>query len=545
VAPGSSALPLTQVRTDAAGQTIAAWVEQQDGGAGTRFVRAAVADAAGTWIQRSALSDPNDVAVADAPPQIAPDAGGGAVVGWTAQRGATSEQVLQTSVRSGGAWSAPRDLLTSNEALSPLLMTGTDGGDIAATWFQGSPATLWGALRTGGAWTVDHVSDDVAPACEPLQALGADPGGGATVVWKAQSSDGLDSVRLTAGGWEPRVPVFAGRTESAADAAIDRDTVVLVAHDAADGTDAVLATRRDGSGAWGAPALLADADASTSLGAVDVSGDAAGDALASWSRTDALGAQSVAAAAFQAAGPQLTAMSVPAGGAPDEQLSFSVTARSAFASVAGTSWDFGDGAPPVVGDAVSHAYAQAGAYTVTITSIDGVGNATEVRRQVSIATPSAPPPGGRPRVTAPPARAPTPHAALVKPRIGGLRSGVLVLARGSRTLRLTIRNPNAAKLSGTAALLRPRSRGHRALTLASRRGLVLRAGRTTTLSLRLTDQALRALRRASGHRLPVRLTLRLRAADRRLVTAALAATLDGAARFAAQPPHAPTARTAC
>src|SRR6185436_12785129 len=105
--------------------------------------------------------------------------------------------------------------------------------------------------------TVDDVSADVAPGCEPLQALGADAGGGgATVVWKAASSDGLESVRLAAGGWEPQATVFAGRTDSVEDAAVDRGTVALVAHDAATDTDSALASRREGGGGWSGPALL-------------------------------------------------------------------------------------------------------------------------------------------------------------------------------------------------------------------------------------------------------------------------------------------------
>jgi hypothetical protein len=545
--PGGNALPFTQVRTDAAGDVVATWLEDTSGIA---IVHAAIEDAAGAWTQQRSLSDPGDAIALDARPQIAPDASGGALVGWSAQGIADpSQYAVQTSHYLGnGSWSAPADLVTtSGEAISPLRLVGTDGDDVAATWFQGTPATLWGALRTGGTWTVDDVSTDVAPACEPLQALGADPGGGATVVWKAQSSDGLDSVRLTAGGWEPRVPAFAGRTESAEDAAIDGGTVVLVAHDAATNADSLLATRREDGDGWSAPALLDGASAAAGLSGVDVAGDAAGDALASWTATDALGAKSIAAAAFQAAGPQLTAVSVPAGGAPGEQLAFSVAARSAFATVAGTSWDFGDGAPSIVGDAVSHAYAQAGDYTVTITSVDGVGNVTTTRRQVTIAAPATPPLTPPPPTTTtqpPPGGGTTQPPALLRPRIGGAPGGVLVLARGSRTLRLTVRNLDAVALRGAVTLVRPRGRGRAALTLASRHGVAFAASRRTTLTLRLNDRALRTLGAASGHRLRVRLSLRLRAADGRLVTAALAATLDGAAVFAGRA-RIPTARMAC
>jgi hypothetical protein len=548
-APAGTADPLTQVRANASGGAVAAWVEH-DTLSGVAFVRAAVADATGTWDAPATVSDPLDASVAFGRPQIAPDASGGAIVGWTAQRlAAPFDFALQTSTR-GSAWSAPGDLLSTDEPLSPLRLVGT-GGDAAATWFQGSPATLWGAWHSGGSWTVDHVSDDVAPACTPLQALGPDDDASATVAWKAQSSDGLESVRLTAGGWEPQATVFASLTESVEDAAVDHGTVVLVAHDAGTGGDSVLASSRGAGGGWSAPALLDAADAGTALGGVDLATDAAGDALASWTPTDPLGAKSVLAAALQTAGPQLSDLTVPASGTAGAQLAFSAGARSTFAAVAQTTWDFGDGSAPATGASAGHAYAQAGDYTVTVTVTDSVGNATQARRQVAVAVapdgrrppddgapPGTTPPGGG---TPPPAR----PAALVKPRVGGVRDGLLVLGRGSRTLRLTVRNRDAVRLNGAATLVRPRSGGRAALTLASRRRLTFAGGRLATLSLQLTDQALRALQRASGHRLPARFTLRLRAPDRRLVTVALTATLDGAARFAARPSRTPTARTAC
>lgn len=567
----ATADPLTQVRIDAAGTAVAAWVEH-DPDTGVAFVQAAVGGAGG-WSAPATLSDPADASVAFARPQIAPNASGGAIVGWTAQRLADPfDYAIQTSAHSGGGWSAPADLVSSGEAISPVQLVGVAGGEAAATWFQGSPSTLWGALRTGGSWTVDDVSDDVAPACVPLQALGADAGSGATVVWKAQSTDGLESVRLTAGGWEPSTTAFASATESAEDATIDHGTLVLVAHDAGTDADSVLASRRDGSGWSTPPALLASAGSGTILGGLDITTDAAGDALSSWTSTDPLGGKAIAAAAFQAGGPQLSDVDVPASAAMDDPLALSVSARSAFATVAQTTWDFGDGSPLASGTSVSHAYAAAGSYTVTITATDSVGNATQARRQVTVASPppttppgGGTPPGGTPPVTTPPGGTtppettppgttappsstptPTPPAALVRPRIGGAPGGVLVLGRGSRTLKPTIRNPNGGALHGMATLARPRSGSHPALTLASRRRLAFAGGnRRTTLTLQLTDQALRALQRASGHRLPIRLTLRLRAADGRLVTATLTATLDAAARFVRVVPRAPLAHRSC
>lgn len=530
--------PLTQVHADALGDVVAAWVEH-DGGTGVASVHAAVADAAGSWSPPSTLSDPVDVTVRFDRPQIAPDASGGAIVGWTAQRNDVPfDYAVQTSTHlGGGAWDTASDLLTSSDEISPLRLVGAGGGEVAAAWFQGSPWAPWSAYRLNGNWSVDSLGDEFALGCTPMQALGADSGGGATVAWKTQSTGGLDAVRLTTGGPEAETTVFSPATEIVADLAIDRGTVVFVAHDDDTSTDAALASRRVGSG-WSAPALLGSAATGVELAGPDVATDAAGNALASWTADDGLDARSVAAAAFQAAPPTLSTVSAPASGTAGEQLGFSASAGSTFATIAQTSWDFGDGTPTAGGTAVSHAFAQAGTYTVTVTVTDNAGNASQATRQIAI----APAPGTAPP---PPRSPPAKPAALVRPRIGGAPAGVLVLPRGARTLKLLVRNPNAASLTGSIALMRPRSGRRAALTLASRHRVRYAAGKRTTLTLTLTDQALRALKQASGFRLPVRVTLHLRAPDGRRVSATLTATLDAAARFAVGRTRLPAARMAC
>jgi len=459
-APIGAADPQTQVRADAHGDVIAAWLEH-DASTSVAFVQAAVWSG-GTWSAPQTLSDPTDAWVADGPPQVAPDASGGALVAWTAQRLADPfGYTIQTATHlGGGAWSAPGTLLPdAGERVSPLRLVDVGGGDVAASWFQGS--SLTGGYRQNGAWSVDPLSGDVAPACVPLQALGADGDGGATVVWKTASTSGLDAMRLTAGGPVADGSPFAAATETAEDAAVDRGTVVLTAHDAASGTDSVLATQRTGSG-WSAPALLQSGGAGSLLVDPQLVGNAAGDRLASWIAIDPLGARTVAAA-FQAR------------------------------------------TPPADGGGIAPA----------------------------AAPPASPPPppaaGGR--------------AALLRPVVGA-RNGVLVLARATRALKLALRNPNAAALRGLAALTRPRAGRRPALALATRRRLVLAARRRTTVTLRLTTQALRALKHAPGHRLPVTLTLRLRAADGRRVSARAVLTLDAAPHFGTRS-ATPSARTAC
>ena len=148
-------------------------------------------------------------------------------------------------------------------------------------------------------------------------------------------------------------------------------------------------------------------------------------------------------------------MGIPASGDAGEQLSFSVTARSTFATVAQTTWDFGDG---YARDrrAAGHAYAQAGDYTVTVTATDSVGNATQARRQVAVA--AAPPGRRRPR---PPARTTppgttggdTPRHETGRARQAARRGRARRRARAGPRLahaEATVRNLNVARLTGAA-----------------------------------------------------------------------------------------------
>ncbi len=77
---------------------------------------------------------------------------------------------------------------------------------------------------------------------------------------------------------------------------------------------------------------------------------------------------------------------------------FSATASDRWSPVT-LRWSFGDGTS-ATGGAVSHAFGAAGAFSVTVTATDAVGNATSASRSV-LATPPAPPPppAATPRVT--------------------------------------------------------------------------------------------------------------------------------------------------
>jgi hypothetical protein len=90
----------------------------------------------------------------------------------------------------------------------------------------------------------------------------------------------------------------------------------------------------------------------------------------------------IQSAAFDAAPPTLTA-SVPPGGTARQAIGMAAAATDRLSPV-GIQWAFGDGGT-AAGGAVTHAFGSAGAFTVSVTATDGVGNATTTTRPVLVA----------------------------------------------------------------------------------------------------------------------------------------------------------------
>ena len=94
----------------------------------------------------------------------------------------------------------------------------------------------------------------------------------------------------------------------------------------------------------------------------------------------------LAGGALDAAPPNLS-VSVPPGGTAGQAVSMAAAAADRL-TPASIHWAFGDGGT-ASGGAVSHAFGSAGAFTVTVTATDGVGNAT-ARHPARSSSPPAP-----------------------------------------------------------------------------------------------------------------------------------------------------------
>jgi hypothetical protein len=136
--------------------------------------------------------------------------------------------------------------------------------------------------------------------------------------------------------------------------------------------------------------------------------DADGDAASVWMNSSG-SHDSVQVAGYQAGGPRLEALQVPAEGRAGTGLPFSVEPLSVWSTVTSTTWSWGDGTADTVGDDVSHTYDKPGVYAISVSAHDALGNVASASRTVTVSEAGAKVPvleqPSHQRVLRPPARA--------------------------------------------------------------------------------------------------------------------------------------------
>lgn len=299
-------------------------------------------------------------------PQLALNAAGDAVAIWICPDCSGEGEVVQAAYKpGGGAWRAPVDISGVGTRTSGLHVGVDAAGNAVAIWERSSPVSSCCLIQAAskpaeGAWQAPtQLSVEGTPAGEP--SLAVNPAGDVMALWTI----------------------------------LDRS-----------GSGRVIARTRPAGGSWKAPV---DISAGGSSLEQDIAYDAHGDAVAVWRATSAPTPYLIVQAAiYDAAGPLLEDLSIPATGAPGEPLSFSVSPLDAWSGVGATSWDFGDG-ESAAGTTSSHTYAAPGAYTVTVTSEDALGNTSSASREVEIASePTQSPPPPEPEELPTPSPPPTP-----------------------------------------------------------------------------------------------------------------------------------------
>jgi hypothetical protein len=189
------------------------------------------------------------------------------------------------------------------------------------------------------------------------------------------------------------------------------------------GTKSVVQGAARRAGAWLAPVDLSAGDQNAQ--GPQIAFDSQGDAVAVWRRLD--GANYVTqAAGYDAAGPLLQALSVPATGIAGQPLSLSVSPLDVWSGLGATNWSFGDGASASA-TSVTHTYAAPGSYDLAVTSADALANTTTAKRTITV----TPAPGSSPAPV--PALAAVTGLRLAPAEFRAARSGASVTTAAVRT----------------------------------------------------------------------------------------------------------------
>jgi hypothetical protein len=326
VSIGGSAYPGVQLAADARGDLAAYWTDYFEG---KNQLAANLRPAGGEWQGAHYLSYSPSSSIAAPDVVVGPD--GVAYAVWS-QEGQDEIEMTQSS--NAGTWSTPAAVgVAGSGALEPVL--GVDGGGnktlVWATTNGGSPATYTLSSATqpaGGTWGVSTTLL-ASSAALPKAQLALNPSGQAIAFWGAfHPGENFPvyeaAVRTPAGAWQATPTEFTGRDE----------------------------------GSYFTPAVVEDE---------------AGDGLVGWDVLPSSGPFSAHVEAYDATGPVMSGLSIPATGTVGVPVTFAVSPLDAWSAVSATQWSFGDGAT-ALDETVSHTYTQPGTYTVGVTAADILGN---------------------------------------------------------------------------------------------------------------------------------------------------------------------------
>ncbi len=464
-----------KVAVDDAGDAVVVWTQK----IGAQFSIGMVTRAAGS----ATFAAPTTLPVFNnsLQPEVATDPAGDAVVVWRSFIGSAS-RIEAISRSAGGSFGAPEPVSALGSAEEPAVAVGA-GGDAAIAWHESGGGQFFVAAATRShTLTSFRQPVRVSPASGVNAQVAVDPAGNAVVVWRtipftveAATHSAADNAvsNFTAVGLLSPPGRFATAPRVAFDSA--GDAVALWQS----GDDDLEANRRPAGGTFGPPAPLTQFELQPPPEFPALALDPAGDGAVVWVREAAASHDGVIQAAlYDSTPPELRSLEVPGTGIAGSPLSVGVRPFDVSSNQLTTRWDFGDGTRPASGTAVSHTYASAGRYQVTVTAIDGAGNSTSEHATVDIkAAPGGnPPPVGHGH--------PIAHAA----RVAQLRGG---------KLRLRLRCPAAEACAGTVRLS-ARSAG-KSVVLANS-AFHVAAHRSAALVVKLTAAARRLL--ASTGRLP-------------------------------------------
>lgn len=392
-AAGENAGP-PRVAVGRGGSGVVTWLRTDGAHAVVRaLVRSAAGVTAGPFDVSSGSEDAQD-------PDVAVDRTGNATVVWTANG------VVKRSERpADGAFSPPVQVSAAGEfVIYPTVAMG-DAGAATISWSRRASGA-WqprASFRAGGGTFAPPV--DVAPATAAgSTVVRTNARGDALFIWESYENErlGARAVVHSAGAFGP-ILNLSDNGAVPAGAINEGGDVFLAWRDYQGDNGDFLVRLRGAKVAAGTSTLLQNRIISPVAGehdAPDVAAAAAGDAVVVWRPVgiavggspnwENISSGSIGAAQFDGTAPDLTSVTVPATAVAGTAIAMSAFATDVW-STPSITFDFGDGASRA-GTSVSHAYAAAGTYRVTMTAVDAAGNTTTATRTLTVtAAPAAGP----------------------------------------------------------------------------------------------------------------------------------------------------------
>jgi hypothetical protein len=445
-APGGEGFGPT-ASIDAAGDATVIWEAEAGGKSSDTNVEAASLVPGGAWGPPGKIGSVGEAV--EAPPALATDAAGNVIVVWAREDGAEST-VEATSHPVGGGWGSPQALSVAGEEAGEPQVAVDAAGDVVTVWTDGQEIVESAQRPAGGGWS-GPTSVSAAGEEGVFPRVGLDAAGDATVVWERTDATNFvvrEADRAAAGAWSvPRRLSPKGIDAFAPALAVDPGDDAVVAWELRGGVSELLTgvATRTGAAAWSEPTTISSSggyavEQAVGLGAAGeatvtwtegvgkngaidaatrpaatagwsapvaistpggfnsgarLAVDPDGDAFVVWPFVDNSATERpIRSAAYDAVGPALGSLEVPATGTAGRPLSFSVAPVDAISPVVATTWSFGDGGSAATA-AATHTYSSPGTYSVTVTAVDAAGNTSSAGGQVTVAAAESPPPPAR------------------------------------------------------------------------------------------------------------------------------------------------------
>jgi hypothetical protein len=418
---------------------------------------------------------------------IAVDADGDAVVVWTFNEG--SSWSIHSVARSGadGHFSSPVQISSGNgQEDSPRVAMAANG---AATivWSAGLPEQAVESASWSPADGYSDVQQLSAPGAEGTEpAVASNASGDTLVSWGANGS--VQAAAKPSGAVEFGAPVTISPPGSVQAPA---GTI------APDNTSPLGRVR--------APAVAIAPDGN-GVSAWTYTAPRVGNSGAKSPHTNApLPDGVIQAAGFDTTPPLLTDVVIPATGKVGQPLSFSAQPVDNWTREPATEFSFGDGGS-ASGTAVSHTYGAPGTYSVTVTATDARGFAATEHGSIKIEAAAATNTKEKPK------------------------DDLTTTAKPRAKVAIAIKTPQALPISGGAVVLKIENKGNRAVSgtlnlwttahlkvempaSVGAQDYSVKPGKTATVTVALSDEALHLIDSKASHRLAVKAAASYKAAS--------------------------------